>query len=193
MKTHSGHTLALSCTGQPSSRSKAVQLLTMIMHFHSAVTESPGAIFTEISQWRWCYVTAAMDPAVHITNASHCGGVTCFIQATSRRQQQQCSSCYYSPAPVTQDHAEPCSSHTAASSTEQPCSSPRHSSFHRGLETTFHTTNAAQLTHRAKHMQETLMHSRKGSAIINKPSNTYFIPHFQLCQWRLRSSGTHLL
>lgn len=71
-------------------------------------SESPGAIFTEISQWRWCYVTAAVDPAVHITNASHCGGVTCFIQATFRRQQQQqqCSSCYYSRASVTQDHAE---------------------------------------------------------------------------------------
>lgn len=91
---------------------QVMQMLTMIMHFHSAVTESPGAIFTEISQWRCCYVTAAVDPAVHITNASHCDGVTCFIQATSRRQQQQCSSCYYSLASVTQDHAEPCSSHT---------------------------------------------------------------------------------
>ena len=100
----------------------------MIMHFHSAVTKSHRAIFTEISQWRWCYVTAAVDPAVHITNASHCGGVTCFIQATSRRQQQQCSSCYYSLASVTQDHAEPHSSHS-----EQPCSAPQSFSFRFGL------------------------------------------------------------
>lgn len=122
--------------GTAQQSEQMMRLLTMIMHFRSAVTESPGAIFTEISQWRWCYVTAAMDPAVHITNASHCHGVTCFIQATSRRQQQQCSSCYYSLASVTQDHAEPCSSHTATSSTEQPCSAPQHSSFHFGLSDT---------------------------------------------------------
>lgn len=129
--------------GTVQQSEQVVQLLTMIMHFHSAVTESPGAIFTEISQWRWCYVTAAMDPAVHITNASHCGGVTCFIQATSRRQQQQCSSCYYSLASVTQDHAEPCSSHTATPSTEQPCSAPQHSSFHFGLSNTSAGDNAS--------------------------------------------------
>lgn len=41
----------------------------------------------------------------------HCGEVTCLIQATSRRQQQQHPCCYYSFT-VTQDHAEPCSSHT---------------------------------------------------------------------------------
>ncbi len=122
--------------GAVQQSEQAMRLLTMIMHFHCAVTESPGAIFTEISQRRWCYVTAAMDPAVHITNASHCDGVTCFIQATSRRQQQQRSSCYYSLASVTQDHAEPCSSHTATTSTEQPCSAHRHSSFHFGLSDT---------------------------------------------------------
>lgn len=87
-----------------------------------SLSESPGAIFTEISQRRRCYVTATVDPAVHITNASHCGRVTCFIQATSRRQQQQCSSCYYSPASVTQDRSEPCPTHTATSSTKQSCS-----------------------------------------------------------------------
>lgn len=115
-------------------------LLTMIMHFHSAVPESPGAIFTEISQWRWCYVTAAVDPAVHITNASHCGRVTCFIQATSRRQQQQRSSCYYSLASVTLDHAEPCPSHTATSSIEQPCLSPQPISFYYTIQFIHRTT-----------------------------------------------------
>lgn len=60
--------------GTVQQSERVMRLLTMIMHFHSAVTDSPGAIFTEISQWRWCYVTAALDPAVHIANASHCGG-----------------------------------------------------------------------------------------------------------------------
>lgn len=134
-KIPSGHTrdTCLLCHARTVQQSEQVmRLLTMIMHFHSAVTPSPGAIFREISGWRWGYVTAAVVPAVHITNASHCGGVTCFIQATSRRQQQQqqCSSCYYSLASVTQGHAEPCSSHTATSSAEQPCSAPQHSSFH---------------------------------------------------------------
>lgn len=94
--------------------------------------ESHWAIFVEISQWRWCYVTVAVDPAVHITNASHCGRVTCLIQATFRhkQQQQQCSSCYYSLAAAAQDYTEPCSAHTATSSPEQPCSAPQHSSFY---------------------------------------------------------------
>lgn len=115
--------------GSLQQSEQVMRPLTMIMHFHSAVTESPGAIFTEISQWRWCYVTAAVDPAVHITNASHCGRVTCFIQAACRRQQQQWSSCYYRLASDTQEHAEPCSSHTAAAarSPQQPCSALIHS------------------------------------------------------------------
>lgn len=122
-RTHKKHMLALSCTG-PSA------IKTMIKHFHSAVTEPPRAIFTEISQWRWCYVTAAMDPAVHITNASHCVAGS---RALSRPHPGASSSII--PAVTT---AEPQSlrttlSHAAAStstSTEQPCSAPLHPCYH---------------------------------------------------------------
>lgn len=172
-----------------------MRMLTMIMHFHSAVTESPGAIFTEISQRRWCYVTAAVDPAVHITNASHCGGVTCFIQATSRRQQQQCSSCYYSLVSVTQDHAEPCSSHTATSSAEQPCSAPQHFAFHLCLSNTNTGDNDSYYQYYSAnppsnaHIQETLVHSYRIStgqpshAVKRnvKKTQTHFCPEFHIC------------
>lgn len=69
-KTSSGHTrnTFFICHIQDSPTIKASA---------ASVTESPGAVFAEISWWRCCYVTATMDPAVHITNASQCGGVTC--------------------------------------------------------------------------------------------------------------------
>lgn len=167
-----------------------MQLLTMIMHFHSAVTKSHGAIFTEISQWRWCYVTAAVDPAVHITKASHCGRVTCLIQATFRRQQQQHSSCYYSLASVTEDHAEPCSSHT-----EQPCSAPQLFSFYCGLSNSSIGSKASYklILHYAAHLPSNvkLTHTRTGDtdalfdillghSFVMKATNI-FCPQFQLC------------
>lgn len=52
MKIPSEHTLethACFVMHETQQSEQVMQLLKMIMHFHSAVTESPGVVFAEIS------------------------------------------------------------------------------------------------------------------------------------------------
>lgn len=54
---------------------KKAGLLTMIMHFFSLLSlRFPEPSIQRFPCQRQRYVTAATDPAVHITNAVHCGG-----------------------------------------------------------------------------------------------------------------------
>ncbi|TNN69048.1 hypothetical protein EYF80_020751 [Liparis tanakae] len=156
--------------------------------------------------WRRGLPLSAISNKARINGIHHKWAVICCDNETDGRQQQQCSSCYYSSASATQKHAEPCSSHTNTSSTEQPCSSlQQHSSFHSGLcnPSTGDNAPCCSITKPCAHytFEETLIRSygistEQTDHILKEDNVTVVVhslgshkPHFQTQQAAVFSSN----